>query len=72
MTLSLRRFHEVFVLAAIVMAEMFGAWAVHHFVETRDALILGLGGFTLIGGLALCAYVLFFEREMGAGGVASE
>lgn len=72
MTLSLRRFHEVFVLAAIVMAEMFGAWAIHHFVETHDAVILGLGLFTLVGGLALSAYVLFFEREMGGSRVPSE
>jgi len=69
MTLSLRRFHEVFVLAAIVMAELFGAWAIYTFVETRDLLILGLGVFTLVGGVALCGYVMVFEREMTESGV---
>lgn len=69
MNLSLRRFHEIFVLVAIVMADMFGAWAVHSFPATRDALTLALGVLTLIGGLALCAYVLFFERKMDAEGL---
>lgn len=64
MDLSLRRFHEIFVLTAIVMADMFGAWAIYRFPESRDAVTLTLGILTLLGGLALCAYVLLFEREM--------
>lgn len=69
MNLSLRRFHEIFLLAAIVMADLFGAWAIHAYPRTGDALTLGLGIFTLIAGVALCGYVLFFEREMDARGV---
>lgn len=69
MNLSLRRFHEIFVLVAIVMADMFGAWAIHSFPATRDTVTLALGVLTLVGGLALCAYVLFFERKMEIEGV---
>jgi len=69
MSFSLRRFHEIFLLAAIVMADLFGAWTIHNYLRTGDALTLGLGIFTLIAGLALCAYVILFEHEMDAGGI---
>jgi hypothetical protein len=69
MNLSLRRFHEIFLLAAIVMADLFGAWTIRYYLDTGDVLTLILGIFTLVGGLVLCGYVLFFEREVTPRGV---
>ncbi len=62
--LSLRRFHEMFIIVAIVMADLFGAWAVHDYRLHAEPLILVLGIGTLLGGLALCGYVVILERKM--------
>jgi predicted transporter len=66
---SLRTVHLVFILAAIVVAEMFGAWSIFHYPETADRLSLGLGIFTLIAGLALCVYAYHFVKRMDAKGI---
>ncbi len=67
--MSLRRLHEIFMLVAIVMAEMFGGWALHDFQVHRDPLILTLGLGTLVGGLVVALYVFYFEREMDREGL---
>jgi uncharacterized membrane protein HdeD (DUF308 family) len=61
--LSLRSFHLVFLLFAIVCAELFGAWAIWHYPETRDFLSLVLGISALIGGFALIVYTIWFVRR---------
>ena len=61
--MSLKTFHLVFIIAAIIVADMFGAWALWH-RATLDGLTLALGVATLVGGLALTAYALYFVRKM--------
>ena len=61
--MSLKTFHLVFIIAAIIIADMFGAWAIWH-RATLDGLTVALGVTTLIGGLALTAYALYFVRKM--------
>ena len=67
--MSLRRFHELFILAAIVMAELYGAWAIRHFRSHQDPGILWLRIGTLIGGLGVCVYAWLFQREMDGEGI---
>jgi hypothetical protein len=61
--LSLRTFHLVFILAAMVAADMFGAWAIWHYPLTGDATALALGIAALVGGLALAAYTIAVVRS---------
>ena len=61
--MSLKTFHLVFIILAIIAADMFGAWAIWH-RATIDGLTLALGIATLVGGLVLTAYALFFVRKM--------
>lgn len=68
--MSLRIFHLVFILAAMILADMFGAWAIWHYPLTHNALSLGLGIFTLAGGLALAVYAFFLVRKLDRAGVA--
>lgn len=62
--MSLRTFHLVFIIASIVMADMFGAWAIWHYPQTRDLLTLWLGILTLAGGLVLTVYAVLFVRRL--------
>ncbi|MAE67310.1 MAG: hypothetical protein CMJ18_23865 [Phycisphaeraceae bacterium] len=55
--MSLRTFHLVFILAAIMLADMFGAWGVYH-----GRPVLGVGSF--LGGFALIAYAIWFMRKL--------
>ncbi len=65
--MSLRIFHMVFILCAIVGSELFGGWALNHYRHDGDPVILLLGILCLVGGLGLAAYALWFttkaERE---------
>ncbi len=60
---TLRTFHLIFILAAIILADMFGAWALWH-RATLDGLTVVLGIVTLIGGMALTVYAFYFVRKM--------
>jgi hypothetical protein len=60
----------IFVLAAIVFAEMFGAWAIFHYPTTGDLVSLWLGIATLVGGLGLCGYAIHFVHKMDAAGIS--
>jgi Zn-dependent protease with chaperone function len=61
--MSLKTFHLVFIIAAIILADMFGAWALWH-RATLDGLTVVLGVVTLVGGLALTLYAFYFVRKM--------
>ncbi len=61
--MSLKTFHLVFIVAAIICADMFGAWAIWHRASI-DGLTLALGVATLVGGLALTVYAFYFVRKM--------
>lgn len=60
--MGLKTFHLVFIIIAIIAADMFGAWAIWH-RATLDGLTVGLGVFTLLGGLALTVYAFYFVRK---------
>ena len=60
--MSLKTFHLVFIIIAIIAADMFGAWAIYH-RATLPGLTVALGILTLIGGLALTVYAFYFVRK---------
>jgi hypothetical protein len=62
--MSLRTVHLVFILVAMIMADMFGAWTIWSYPVTHNGLTLALGIFTLVGGLALAVYAIFFVRSL--------
>ena len=62
--LSLRSFHLVFLLMAIVGADLFGAWAVWQYVEHKDGMILTLGIIAVLGGLGLIWYAFKLVRQL--------
>lgn len=62
--MSLRSFHIFFIIVAIIMADIFGVWAIRDYRNSHDVLNLGLGIVTLIGGLAMAAYAFWFVRKM--------
>lgn len=61
--MSLRWFHLVFLLFAIMGADLFGGWALHEYFTANDRAMLGLGVVSLIGGLGLAGYVFWFVRK---------
>ena len=67
--MSLRFFHLVFILVAMVMADMFGAWTVHTYTTTHDLPLLLLGLGSMVGGLLLAVYSIVFVRRMDALGI---
>jgi hypothetical protein len=64
MTMSLRTFHLVFILLAIMGADLYGGWAIREYHESGGTTILLLGIACLIGGLGLAAYSIRFVRWM--------
>jgi hypothetical protein len=62
--MTLRTFHLVFILLAIIGAEMFVGWTAHDFRQTRDPMILALGIMSAIGGLGLAGYALYLVRKL--------
>lgn len=61
--MSLKNFHLVFIILAVIAADMFGAWAIWH-RSVLDGLTVGLGVASLVCGLALALYGLYFVRKM--------
>jgi len=62
--MSLRTFHLVFILLAIVGADLFGAWAIWTFAGTKDGLVLGMGILSLVGGFGLIWYAYRLVQGM--------
>jgi hypothetical protein len=62
--MALRTFHLLFILVAIMGADLFGGWATHEYSASGHlpTLLLGIG--CMIGGLGLAAYVIRFVRMM--------
>ena len=61
--MSLRLFHLVFVLVAIVATDMFGGWAVWEHAQTHETatLIIGLTSFAV--GFVLIGYGLWVAKK---------
>jgi len=62
--MSLRAFHLVFILIAMVGADLFGAWAIHQWRLTSEWPTLVLGAISLAGGLGLAAYSAWFVGKL--------
>lgn len=62
--MSLRIFHMVFVLSAIIGADLFGVWSIHHYRDTGNSVTLMLGLLTLVGGLGLIVYAFLLVRKL--------
>ena len=61
--MSLRWFHMLFLLVVMVMADLFGAWAI-YFHGKEDAVTLGMGILSLVTGLAIAAYVAWLVQKL--------
>ena len=62
--MSLKTFHLVFILFAIMGADLFGGWAIHEYRINGDLETLLMGVFCIVGGLGLMGYVIHFMRSM--------
>jgi hypothetical protein len=62
--MNLRAFHMLFILVAIMGADLFGGWAIHDYRTNGDPMILGLGIVSMLGGLGLAVYVLMLVRKL--------
>lgn len=62
--MSLRAFHLVFILIAMIGADVFGAWAIHEWRLTGEWTTLALGAISLVGGLGLAAYSAWFVVKL--------
>jgi hypothetical protein len=62
--MSLRNFHFVFILIVIVVADMFGAWAVWKYSQTQEMPTLVLGILSFIAGFALIGYAIWLVRKL--------
>jgi len=67
--MSLRTFHLIFILFAIIGADLFGLWSISNYRETGDALILGMGIASFVGGFGLIVYVWQFVRRLDAANI---
>ena len=62
--MSLRAFHLIFILLAIIGADLFGAWSIYQWTHAGSLMILVLGIVSLAGGLGLAGYAGWFVHKM--------
>lgn len=62
--MSLRTFHLFFILTAIVVADLFGAWTIWYYPQLQDNLILALGIVTILASFALMVYAVKLVRRL--------
>ena len=62
--MSLRAFHLLFVLVAIVGADLFFIWAMVAFGKNHDPLLMVLGVLSLLGGVGLTIYGVKLVRKL--------
>lgn len=68
--LSLRSFHLVFLLLVIVSADLFGVWCLLDYQDGGGVWMLLLGLVSLVGGLGLIGYALWFVRKLDRAKIA--
>ncbi|MBI1824753.1 MAG: hypothetical protein HYR83_00025 [Planctomycetes bacterium] len=61
--MSLRTIHLIFILAAIVLVDMFGAWAVYTNAHSHERGLLAVGILSFVAGFALAGYVRKLDRK---------
>jgi hypothetical protein len=62
--MSLKAFHMVFVVAAILLAFFFGAWLLHDYLATREAAELIVGILSILAGMGLIWYGKSILRKL--------
>jgi uncharacterized membrane protein YqjE len=62
--MSLRIFHLLFILLAIVGADFFGVWSIWYYTRTEDVLTLSLGIFSILGSLGLIWYAIKVVKHL--------
>jgi hypothetical protein len=62
--MNLRSFHMLFILIAIMGADLFGGWAIHDYRTNGDPFILTIGIVSMLGGLGLAIYVVILVRKL--------
>ena len=67
--MSLRTFHLIFILLVIMSAELFAMRELRLYQHTEDLWTLWMGILSLVGGLGLSVYALFFVRKMDRAGI---
>jgi len=61
---SLKSFHVVFILLAIIITDMFGAWGVWQYSQTDDTAALVWGIVSFAAGFLLIVYAVWFVRKL--------
>jgi len=67
--MSLRTFHLVFILLAIVGADLFGLWAIRYHVLHGDPVTLTMGIISIVGGFGLIVYAYRFVKSLDRAGI---
>lgn len=62
--MNLRSFHMLFILIAIMGADLFGGWAIHDYRTNGDPFILTIGIVSMLGGLGLAIYIVILVRKL--------
>ncbi|MBX3394005.1 MAG: hypothetical protein KF841_01420 [Phycisphaerae bacterium] len=62
--MSLKAFHLIFVMIVIMGADLFGGWAIHEFRTDGDQLTLWMGIVSMVGGLGLAGYLIWFIEKI--------
>jgi hypothetical protein len=63
-SVSLRLFHLLFILAVLVLTDMFGAWAFWRYGQSSEAGLLVAGIMSFLAGFGVAAYAVFFVRKV--------
>lgn len=62
--MSLKAFHIFFIVVSILFAFGFGAWGLRAHEAGLDGMILGLSLVSLVAGIGLIVYLVFFLRKL--------
>ena len=62
--MSLKAFHVIFITAAVLLAFGFGAWMLNLHKDTQAAGDFNLGVGSLVVGVALVVYEVYFLRKL--------
>ncbi len=62
--MSLRNFHALFILIAMVLVDMFGAWAIWDHAQSHNKLVLAVGIVSFLIGFGLAGYAIWFVRKL--------
>lgn len=60
---SLKTVHLIFILAVIILTDMFGAWAVYENAQTHDTATLVWGIISFVVGFCAIGYGIWVVRK---------